>query len=143
MRPKPGAATPAELEPASCRSQTRLQLPGGSLPVNVRDALGRPWLPQIPGLTPGEGGSPHLHNAQSYYVFNLSLPKYVGATPRPPQPYGPFPDVKGALGLPINKPLPPTPSPPHSRPLPARVLSVPFRCGARQCSSTVLSPSSA
>ena len=64
----PGAAAPAELEPASCRSQTRLQLPGGSLPVNVRDALGRPWLPQIPGLTPGEGGSPHLHNAQPYYV---------------------------------------------------------------------------
>ena len=85
MRPKPGAAAPAELEPASCRSrQTRLQLPGGSLPVNVRDALGRPWLPQIPGLTPGEGGSPHLHNAQSYYVFNLSLPKCVGAEPRPP-----------------------------------------------------------
>ena len=125
MRPKPGAAAPAELEPASCRSQTRLQLPGGSLPVNVRDALGRPWLPQIPGLTPGEGGSPHLHNAQSCYVFNLSLPKCVGAEPAPPppppQPYGPFPDVKGALGSPVNKPLPPTPpSPPYSRPLPAR-----------------------
>ena len=95
----------------------------GSLPVNVRDALGRPWLPQIPGLTPGEGGSPHLHNAQSYYVFNLSLPKCVGDEPRPPPPpqlYGPFPDVKGALGSPVNEPLAPTPSPPHSRPLPAQ-----------------------
>ena len=131
MRPKPGAAAPAELEPAPCRSQTRLQLPGGSLPVNVRDALGRPWLPQIPGLTPGEGGSPHLHNAQSYYAFNLSLPKCVGADPRPPPPApspppppnrtGLFPDVKGALGSPVNKPpTTPTPSPPHSRPLPAR-----------------------
>ena len=42
------------------------------------------------------------------------------APPPPPQPYGPFPDVKGALGSPVNKPLPPIPSPPHSRPLPAR-----------------------
>ena len=40
MRPKPDAAAPAELESAPCRSQTRLQVPGGSLPVNVRDALG-------------------------------------------------------------------------------------------------------
>ena len=126
MRPKPGAAAPAELEPAPCRSQTRLQLPGGSLPVNVRDALGRPWLPQIPGLTPGEGGSPHLHNAQSYYVFNLSLPKCVGADPcpltphpPPPQPYGPFPDAKGALGI-ARQQTPPPPPPPHPHPTPDR-----------------------
>ena len=111
-RPKPGAAAPAELEPASCHSQTRLQLPGGSLPVNVRDALGRPWLPQIPGLTPGKGGSPHLHNAQSYYVFNLSLPKCVGAEPRPPT-YGPVPGREGGARIarqqtphPIPTPLP-------------------------------------
>ena len=127
MRPKPGAAAPAELEPASCRSQTRLQLPGGSLPVNVRDALGHPWLPQIPGLTPGEGGSPHLHNAQLYYVFNLSLPKCVGAEPRPPPPPPPtvraFPGREGGARIARQQtppPPPPPPSPPHSRPLPAR-----------------------
>ena len=121
MRPKPGAAAPAELEPAPCRSQTRIQLPGGSLPVNVRDALGRPWLPQIPGLTPGEGGSPHLHNAQSYYAFNLSLPKCVGADPRPPpppppppQPYGPVPGREGGARIARQQ----TPHHPHPIPTP-------------------------
>ena len=113
MRPKPGAAAPAELEPAPCRSQTRLQLPGGSLPVNVRDALGRPWLPQTPGLTPWEGGSPHLHNAQSYYVFNLSQPS-VSTLNHAPQPYGPVPGREGGARIarqqtphhPITTPLP-------------------------------------
>ena len=34
---------------------------------------GRPrtsLAPPVPGLTPGDGGSRRLHNAQSYYVFN-------------------------------------------------------------------------
>ena len=113
MRPKPGAAAPAELEPAPCRSQTRLQLPGGSLPVNVRDALGRPWLPQTPGLTPWEGGSPHLHNAQSYYVLNLSLPKCVGAEPRPPA-VRPVPGREGGARIARQQ----TPDHPHPIPTP-------------------------
>ena len=94
-------------------SLTSLGLLGGSLPVNVRDSLGRPWLPQIPGLTPGEGESPHLHNAQSYYVFNLSLPKCVGAEPRP-QPYGPVPGREGGARFARQQ----TPHPSHPIPTP-------------------------
>ena len=41
---------------------------------------------------------------QSYYVFNLSLPKCVGAEPRPPNRTGLSPDVKGALGSPVDNP---------------------------------------
>ena len=96
MRPKPGAAALTGVEPAPCRSQTRLQLPGGSLPVNVRDALGRPWLPQIPGLTPGEGGSPHLHN---HPMFLTCLYPSVSALNHAPQPYGPVPGREGGARI--------------------------------------------
>ena len=111
MRPKPGAAASAELEPAPCRSQTRLQLPGGSLLVNVRDALGRPWLPQYPGCPPGREGAP-IYTVHNNMTFLTCLYPSVSAMNHAPQPYGLSLDVKGALGSPANNhPSPHTAAP--------------------------------
>ena len=59
-----------------------------------------------------------MHN---YTMFLTCLYPSVSALNHAPNRTGLFPDVKGALGSPVNKPpTTPTPSPPHSRPLPAR-----------------------
>ena len=113
MRPKPGAAAPAELEPAPCRSQTRLQLPGGSLPVNVRDALVRPWLPQIPGLTPGREGAP-TYTMHNHTMFLTCLYPSVSALNHAPQPYGPVPGREGGARIARQQ----TPHHPHPIPTP-------------------------
>ena len=66
--PQPNSSTAARWQPTcKCAGRPRTSL-----------------APPVPGLTPGDGGSPHLHNVQSYYVFNLSLPQSIGAEPRPP-----------------------------------------------------------
>ena len=72
---------------------------------------GRPrtsWLPQIPGLTPGEGGSP-TYTMHNHTMFLTCLYPSVSALNHAPQPYGPVPGREGGARIARHQTPHPTP----------------------------------
>ena len=102
--PQPNSSTAARWQPTcKCAARPRTFL-----------------APPVPGLTPEDGGSPHLHNARSYYVcFLTCLPKCVGAElPPPPPTVRAFPGREGGARLARQQ------TPHHPYPIPTPLLTV-------------------